>query len=235
MEIAMSPIAHQIWTIVLKSAPGAVAVLGALTAGQAQALTFTLANSFSFGGSSYRTYYADQFISWTEARTYAQSLGGGYDLASINSQAENHAIFANLNNPLLWTGDIDDGGGPWIGLFQPNGSLEPSGGWQWLDGTSALDPNYNNWSPGQPDNLSIAGTQVEGYGQFFKGNGWNDLENVMSDPLKPFQPVGFVAETRVPVPGPLPIFGAAAAFGISRNLRKRIKNRINTVSSSDAI
>jgi hypothetical protein len=27
-----------------------------------------------------------------------------------------------------------------------------------------------------------------------------------------------------PVPGPLPIFGAAAAFGLSRNIRKRIKS-----------
>ena len=63
-------------------------VLWALTAGQAQALTIALANSFNFGGSSYRTYYADQAISWTEARNQALSLGGGYDLASINNQAE---------------------------------------------------------------------------------------------------------------------------------------------------
>jgi hypothetical protein len=41
---AMPAIAHQIWTTVSKSALGAVAMLGALTAGQAQASTFTLAN-----------------------------------------------------------------------------------------------------------------------------------------------------------------------------------------------
>jgi hypothetical protein len=34
------------------------------------------------------------------------------------------------------------------------------------------------------------------------------------------------------VPGPLPLFGAAAAFGFSRQLRKRIKGSINAVSSS---
>ena len=36
--------------------------------------------------------------------------------------------------------------------------------------------------------------------------------------------------TRVPVPGPLPALGAAAAFGFSRQLRKRIKNSSNTLS-----
>jgi hypothetical protein len=35
-----------------------------------------------------------------------------------------------------------------------------------------------------------------------------------------------------PVPGPLPLFGAAAAFGFSRKLRKRIKRSNNAVSSS---
>ena len=34
------------------------------------------------------------------------------------------------------------------------------------------------------------------------------------------------------VPGPLPLFGAAAAFGFSRKLRKRIKSSTNAISSS---
>ncbi len=34
------------------------------------------------------------------------------------------------------------------------------------------------------------------------------------------------------VPGPLPVLGAAAAFGFSRKLRKRIKRSANLVSSS---
>jgi hypothetical protein len=233
---AMSAITQQVLTSVTKSALGTAVLLGALTAGQAQALTFTLVDSFNFGGSSYLTYYANEPISWTVARTYAQSLGGGYDLASINSQAENDEIFAKINNSSVWNGGVANvGGGPWIGLFQPDGSPEPAGGWQWLDGTSALNPNYNNWSPGQPDNMSVSGIQIEGYGQFFQGNGWNDLQNVVTNPsLTQFQPVGFVAEAS-PVPGPLPIFGAAAAFGFSRKLRRRIKNSVNPVSSSDTI
>ena len=35
-----------------------------------------------------------------------------------------------------------------------------------------------------------------------------------------------------PVPAPLPLFGAAAAFGFSRQLRKRIKRSTNAVSST---
>jgi hypothetical protein len=38
--------------------------------------------------------------------------------------------------------------------------------------------------------------------------------------------------TAAPVPGPLPALGAAAAFGFSRQLRKRIKRSTNAVSSS---
>jgi hypothetical protein len=210
--------------------------VGFVAEAPAPALTFTLANSFSFGGSSYRTYHANRAISWAEARTHAQSLGGGYDLASINSQAENDLILANIGNPSLWNGGTAySGGGPWIGLFQPIGSSEPAGGWQWVDGTSAINPYYNNWSVNQPDNLSDLINQVEGYGQFFQGNGWNDAENIISIPsLMQYQPVGFIAEAP-PVPGPLPIFGAAAALGFSRKLRKRIKNSIKPVSSSDTI
>jgi hypothetical protein len=32
-----------------------------------------------------------------------------------------------------------------------------------------------------------------------------------------------IQETAPPVPGPLPLFGAAAAFGMSRRLRQRIR------------
>jgi hypothetical protein len=41
-----------------------------------------------------------------------------------------------------------------------------------------------------------------------------------------------VAQPAAPVPGPLPALGAAAAFGFSRQLRKRIKRSTNAVSSS---
>jgi|LakMenEpi03Aug12_release.lakeMendotaPanAssembly.Ray.scaffolds.fasta_scaffold12677_6 hypothetical protein len=44
-----------------------------------------------------------------------------------------------------------------------------------------------------------------------------------------------VSISPVPIPGPLPILGAAAAFGFSRKLRKRIKNSKPEVISTTAL
>jgi hypothetical protein len=73
------------WALLAKPALSVALAMGVLTAGQAQALTISIYNLFSFGSSKYRTYLADQPISWTQARNYALSLGGGYDLASIRA------------------------------------------------------------------------------------------------------------------------------------------------------
>jgi hypothetical protein len=39
--------------------------------------------------------------------------------------------------------------GPWIGLFQPEGSKEPKGDWQWVTGEQL---GYSSWTRGQPNN-----------------------------------------------------------------------------------
>jgi len=212
-----------IWASLVKSTLGAAVALGALTAGQAQALTFTLANSFSFGGSSYRAYIANERITWNQARSYALALGGGYDLTSINNAAENNEIFNNIDNSQYW--DDNFGGtplGPWIGLFQPPGSSEPGGEWEWVDGTTIASNNYDAWAIGEPNN-SFEG---EGFGHFLGLNQdraatWNDMPESGDFSIR-----SFVVEAKdaTSAPGPLPIFGAAAAFGFSRKLRKRIKS-----------
>ena len=43
------------------------------------------------------------------------------------------------------------------------------------------------------------------------------------------------ADSPASVPGPLPALGAAAAFGLSRKLRKRIKGSTNALSSSNSL
>jgi hypothetical protein len=68
------------WALLAKPGLGVALAMGVLTAGQAQALTISIYNLFSFGSSKYRTYLADQPISWTQARNYALSLGGGLTL-----------------------------------------------------------------------------------------------------------------------------------------------------------
>jgi hypothetical protein len=101
--------------LLAKPTLGVALAMGVLTAGQAQALTISIYNLFSFGSSKYRTYLVDQPISWAQARNYALSLGGGYDLVSINSTDENTAIFnqivPTLNGTLWGTGTLCCSGG----------------------------------------------------------------------------------------------------------------------------
>ncbi|MBN2506890.1 MAG: immunoglobulin domain-containing protein [Verrucomicrobia bacterium] len=83
-------------------------------------------------------------FTWPEARQLAEtrscnSLTG--HLATITSPAEN--TFLTQVVPAEAT--------PWIGGFQPSGSPEPAGNWQWVTGEPF---NYTAWlsSPAQPDN-----------------------------------------------------------------------------------
>ena len=232
------------WASLAKPGLGVALAMGVLTAGQAQALTISIYNLFSFGSSKYRTYLADQPISWTQARNYALGQGGGYDLVSINSTEENTAIFNQivpvLNGTLWGTGTLCCGGGeyltgPWIGLFQPPGSREPAGNWQWVDGTSLTSNGYSNWLPGMPNN-SLGGDNfgnILAFSSLYQW-GWNDAIDKAVIEFNGTGPVlAFVVEDETNgAPGPLPIFGAAAAFGFSRKLRKRIKGSTNPVSSS---
>jgi hypothetical protein len=232
------------WALLAKPALSVALAMGVLTAGQAQALTISIYNLFSFGSSKYRTYLADQPISWTQARNYALSLGGGYELVSINSTEENTAIFnqivPTLNGTLWGTGTLCCGGGeyltgPWIGLFQPPGSTEPAGNWQWVDGTSLTSNGYSNWLPGMPNN-SLGGDNfgnILAFSSLYQW-GWNDaIDNAVIEFNGTGPVLAFVVEDETNVaPAPLPIFGAAAAFGFSRKLRKRIKGSTNPVANS---
>jgi hypothetical protein len=220
-----------------KSALLAAMAVGALAAGQSQALTISIYNSFNFGGSGYRTYLADQLIPWTTAYNYATGLGGTWNLVSINNEAENAAIFNQIDTASLWSGIV----GPYIGLFQPNGNTEPAGGWRWVDGTLA---SYTNWHPVEPNNGAICSNvtgvnncdSVGGFIYRSLGGIWYDASigpttfTVNGFPVsnpgnlrEANLSYSFVVEGPPEVPGPLPILGALAAFGTSRKLRKRIK------------
>lgn len=236
----------------LKSAFGVAVAMGVLGAGQAQALTISLYNSFNFGNSTYRTYLASQPIPWTTAYEYATgvtttgltgpALGGAWNLVSINSPAENAAIFNETDNPSLWNTPVGSLYiGPWIGLFQPNNNLEPAGGWRWVDGTLA---SYTNWSSGEPNNGLTCSNDTgvnncDSVAAFFNtslvtSDQWVDNSigpttffvngYPVSNPgaLPTNYAISFVVE-QPQAPGPLPIFGALATLGFSRKLRQRIK------------
>jgi hypothetical protein len=101
-------------------------------------------------------------ISWEEARDLAaarthQGLRGY--LATMTSAEENAWAAAYLPEALEEQ--------HFLGGFQPGGSSEPGGGWQWITG----EPwRYTYWGENQPDN------SPDEYVLTFLGDGtWNDL------------------------------------------------------------
>jgi hypothetical protein len=79
-------------------------------------------------------------LTWTGAKTAAEALGG--HLATITSAAENAFVFG--------LGEATGGGFYYaLGGFQPPGSPEPAGNWQWVTGEPF---SYTNWVSGEPNN-----------------------------------------------------------------------------------
>lgn len=109
-------------------------------------------------------------LTWTEADAAARAMGGL--LVSVNTAEEDAFIRGVLaEHDRLWSAENRDGArnGPWIGLFQPDGSSEPGGGWTWLDGTT---PAFNGWHPNQPDNF--IGDKFAFYWEWRGSIGWAD-------------------------------------------------------------
>jgi hypothetical protein len=109
-------------------------------------------------------------ITWDAAR--ADALGRSGDLASIASAAENDFVFTLIDSPAYWSSSGPHNYGPWIGGFQDDFSSEPSGGWDWTDGTAW---GFTAWASGQPDNFGAA----EHNAHYFvpanaRGSTWND-------------------------------------------------------------
>ena len=120
-------------------------------------------------------YYEDIIatgITWSEANSAAQSMtyrGVQGHLATINSEDENIFI-----RPMIWT--LLDWNYYWIGGFQPIGSTEPDGGWQWVTG----EPwTYANWDPPNPSNTGAGNEnslEMLTHWPYHLGT-WNDVTN----------------------------------------------------------
>ena len=101
--------------------------------------------------------------SWTTARTFAIARGG--DLAVVPSETFAQWLFTNtVDNTTLWAQSV----GPWVGGYQLTGSIEPSGGWLWANGSEILP---EMWSSGQPDNYTPCGGDNNRMGYWNAGEG----------------------------------------------------------------
>ena len=115
-------------------------------------------------------------MTWLEADAQAVAVDG--HLVTINDPAENQWLLETMMpfSPYsTW--------GAWIGLYQPEGSPEPDGGWQWISGEPLI---YTNWDVYEPNNAANAFNEYVGemYGPTgghpdgLVGSGtWNDLPN----------------------------------------------------------
>lgn len=133
-------------------------------------------------------------LNWYEA-AYLADDAGGY-LASIGSEAENSFVFNLVSDPKYFWSFPDNGEhygisiGPFLGGYQPEGSIEPAGGWCWLSGETW---DYTNWAknlddgvidkdprPSDQPNNSGEGQPIMGFGEMnVPVPTWGDyMENV---------------------------------------------------------
>ncbi len=117
-----------------------------------------LAQSVNNMGQRYLTYGGRRYavtppaLSWEDAETYAQSIGG--HLVTINSPLENEWIRRQFSSY----------GSVWIGYTDK----AAEGTWVWADGSPT---KYTHWNSGEPNNSG----GNENYGVMLTSGFWNDV------------------------------------------------------------
>jgi len=120
-------------------------------------------------------------IDWESAKNAAVAAGGY--LATITSVEENYFVFSLVsgNDDFYrpsWPNIVNSYlNGPWIGGFQPSGSPEPDGNWQWVTGEAFT---YTNWASNEPSNRNGVEDRLQLYagGTLNDNSKWNDLPPV---------------------------------------------------------
>jgi len=142
----------------------------------------------------YRAVLVPGGLSWEQASAAAGALGG--QLVTIGSAGENAFVYGLVSSGEFWYPSGGHFHGPWLGGFQPGGSPEPGGNWQWVTGETW---SYSNWFPGQPDNYGGDQNRLIFYNdQLSPSDRWDDL-NEFEAPIR-----GFVVERPTPpCPGDL--------------------------------
>lgn len=124
-------------------------------------------------GHSYEPVLVLSGLTWPQAEAAAVAKGG--HLAGIGSAEENAFVFSLVGSrPEFWYNNSFNAAiGPFIGGFQPDGSPEAGGGFQWSDGSPFA---YTSWSGGEPNNSGGTEKYIHLYGGGgTPGPAWNDV------------------------------------------------------------
>jgi hypothetical protein len=176
----------------------------------------SMAGPFYYAGTGH---YYEAFtgnLTWQEAKTEAEgrSYNGASGRLTTITSAEENAFVSGTVLPSVSEFKF------WIGGFQPDGSAEPNGGWEWVTGESFA---YTNWYldqyPPEPSNqggnencLEIMGKTSDG-GTAYLGF-WNDKYG-----LSISESNGSVVEY-VPEPGTICVL----SIGALALARRRVKS-----------
>jgi hypothetical protein len=149
------------------------------------------------------------------------SFGGVSGIITGLSTGQNSCV-----DPFKCTVEVTSSGVGGVGTYRFTSSPDPSfpGGFVVSSGGDLISTNWVGFFDPQME-LRLGS---RGFGRLLSFDG---------DGIPRDEDSGFLTFTPVPppaaaVPGPLPVVGAAAAFGFSRKLRKRIKGSSNAFSTA---
>ncbi len=155
-------------------------------------------------GHSYEVVPTPSGLDWAGADA-AAVLAGGH-LATVTSAEENTFVYGLATALSPWFVDsFGNAEGPWLGGYQPPGSIEAAGGWAWVTGEAFV---FANWAGGEPNNFGGFEDRLIYFGQGVPQSPfWNDVGGA-------FPAFGYIVEYEPSQPSGVPAPASLALLGL---------------------